>query len=165
MLSGKLRQAVRRATDREVGGYLILRYVCTNTGRSVADILREKRPDMCVPPMENPTCMDFKECKELPETVPLDLLEDDVKWVASKISGDAGALEAEAIEMRNWLLCFRFPSEGSESSFPIWTTGWINPPPLGSYRALMECHLVALDKHLGVRPVDIGESLRQIIIP
>ena len=86
---------------------------------------------MCVPPMENPTCMDFKEYKELPETVPLDLLEDDVKWVASKLSDDAGALEAKAIEMRNWLLCFRFPSEGSESSLPIWTTGWINTPPPG----------------------------------
>ena len=27
-------------------------------------------------------------------------------WVASKLSGAAGALEAEAIELHNWLLCF-----------------------------------------------------------
>ena len=34
-----------------------------------------------------------------------------VTWVASKISGAAGALGAEAIELRNWLLCFRFSLE------------------------------------------------------
>ena len=32
-------------------------------------------------------------------------------WVASKISGSAGALVMEAIELRNWLLCFRCASE------------------------------------------------------
>ena len=31
--------------------------------------------------------------------------------VASKLSGAAGALGAEAIELRNWLLCFRCASE------------------------------------------------------
>ena len=36
-------------------------------------------------------------------------------------------------------------------------------PPWASYRALMECRLVTLDKNLGVRPVGIEERLRQII--
>ena len=40
--------------------------------------------------------------------MPLDFLEDDVMWVASKLSGAAGALRAEAIELRNWLFCFGF---------------------------------------------------------
>ena len=48
----------------------------------------------------------FVEYKEVTETVPFDLLEDDFTWVASKISGAAGELGAEAIGMRNWLLCF-----------------------------------------------------------
>ena len=33
-------------------------------------------------------------------------------------------------------------------------------PPWAAYRALMACHLVALDKRPGVRPVGIGETLR-----
>ena len=41
---------------------------------------------MCVPPVENPTCAAFEEYEEVPETVPLDFSEDDVMWVASKIS-------------------------------------------------------------------------------
>ena len=32
-------------------------------------------------------------------------------WVASKLSGTAGALGAEAVELRNWLLCFECASE------------------------------------------------------
>ena len=33
-------------------------------------------------------------------------MEEDDTWVASKLSGAAGALVAEAIELRNWLLNF-----------------------------------------------------------
>ena len=38
--------------------------------------------------------------------VPLNFIEDDITWAASNISGAAGALGAEAIELRNWLLRF-----------------------------------------------------------
>ena len=55
---------------------------------------------------ENPMCAVFEDYKEVPETLPLDFTENNVTWVASKISGAAGALRAEAIELRNWLLCF-----------------------------------------------------------
>ena len=61
--------------------------------------------------MENPTCAAFEEYEEVPETVPLDFTEDDVTWVASKLSGAAGALGAEAMELRNWILRFGCASE------------------------------------------------------
>ena len=67
---------------------------------------------MCAPPpVENPACAAFEEYGEVPETVPLIFTEDDMTWVVSKISGAAGALGAEAIELRNWLLCFGCASE------------------------------------------------------
>ena len=46
---------------------------------------------------------------------------------------------------------------------PDWLTGWLPPPspPWAAYRALMACHLVALDKRPGVHPVGIGEMLRR----
>ena len=56
---------------------------------------------MRVPPMENPACAAFEEYEDVPETVPLDFTEDDVTWVASKLSGAAGALRSEEMEMRN----------------------------------------------------------------
>ena len=42
--------------------------------------------------MENPTCTAFKEYKDMPETVLLELTEDDVTWAVSKLSSTAGVL-------------------------------------------------------------------------
>ena len=56
-------------------------------------------------------CASFEEYEEVPETVPLELLEENVMWVASKLSGAAGDLGSEVIELSNWLLCFRYVSE------------------------------------------------------
>ena len=77
----------------------------------VAGFLWKKHPEMRVPPVENPTCEAFEEYKEVPETVPLDLLKDNVTWVASKLSGAVWALGVEAIELRNWILRFECASE------------------------------------------------------
>ena len=38
--------------------------------------------------------------------VSLNLLDDEVTWIESKLSGAAGALEVEAIGLRNWLVSF-----------------------------------------------------------
>ena len=90
----------------EGGGCLLPEDKCTKTGRPVADILREKHPDMRVPPVENPTCAAFEEYEDIPKMETLDFMEDDVTWVALKLSGAAGALGAEAMELCNWLLRF-----------------------------------------------------------
>ena len=60
----------------------------------------------CPPPLEKPVCAALEEYEDVPKTLPLDFTEDDVTWVASKLSGAAGALGAEAMELRNRLLCF-----------------------------------------------------------
>ena len=90
----------------------------------------------------------------MPEKVPLDFTEDDMTWVASKVSGAVGTLGVEAIGLRNWLLCFGCSSEENRvivtrladwvaNSLPFWS----------AYHALMICFQVALDKNPGVRPV------------
>ena len=133
---------------------------CTKTGRPVAEVLWENHPDMRVPPVENPTCAAFEDYKEVPETVPLDSTEDDVMWVASNLSGAAGALGAEAIELLNWLLRFGCSSEELRVCVSRMADCMDNSsPPWSAYRALMECRLVALDKRPGVRPVGIRETL------
>ena len=124
------------------------------TGRPFADVLREKHPDMRLPPAENPVCAAFGVYEEVPKTVPLDFTEDDVTWVASKLSGAAGALGAEAIELRNWLLRFGCASEELRvvvASLADWMAN--SSPPWAEYRALMASRLVALDKRPWVRPV------------
>ena len=84
------------------------------------------------PPVENPMCSAFEEYEEVPEMVPLDLTEDDVTWVSSKLSGAAGALGAEAIELLNCLLSFGCASEELRvvvASLADWMDN--SPPPLG----------------------------------
>ena len=98
---GKLLQAVRQATDREGGGCLLPDDQCTKTGQPVAEVLREKHLDMRVPPVENPTCAAFEEYKGISEKVPLDFMEDEIMWVASKLSSAADVMGAEAIDLRN----------------------------------------------------------------
>ena len=72
VLSGKLWQVVHQATDWEGGGCLLPDDQCNKTGRTVAEVLWEKPPDMQVPPIENPPCAAFEEYGDVPETVPLD---------------------------------------------------------------------------------------------
>ena len=86
----------------------------------------------------------------------LDFLEYNITCVASKLSGAAGALGEELIELRNWLLCLWCVSE----EFIVvvsYLSNWManSSPPWDIYHALMTCRLVALDKCPGVRPVDI----------
>ena len=119
---------------------------------------------MRVPPVENPTCAAFGKYEEVPDTVPLDLLENNFTWVASKLSGAAGALGAESIELKNWLLCFGCASD----EFRVvvsYLSGLVanSSPPWANYRAMIACRLVALDKFPGVRLVGIGETLCRAI--
>ena len=79
------------------------------------------------------------------ETVPLDFTEDEVMWVASKLSGAAGTLGAEIIELRNWLLCFGCVSEELRVVITRLADWMANSPhPWAAYHALMACRMVAL---------------------
>ena len=66
---------------------------------------------MRVPPVENPTCAAFGDYKDVPQTVPLNFIEDDVMWVSSNLSGTSGTLGVETIELINWIIQFGCASE------------------------------------------------------
>ena len=98
------------------------------------------------------------------ETVPLNFTEYDVTWVVSKLSGAAGALGSEAMELRHWFLRFGCASEELRvvvASLADWMAN--SSPPWAAYCALIACRLVALDKRPGVPPVGIGETLHRAL--
>ena len=83
-------------------------------------------------------------------------------WVASKLSGAAGALGVEAIELVNWLLLFGCELEDLRvviARLDDWVAN--SSPPRSAYCALMACRLVVMDRSPGVLPVVIGETLRR----
>ena len=56
-------------------------------------------------------CYTFERYEKVPETMPLNFLEEDITWVVSKLSGVAGTLGVKALELKNWLLRFRCASK------------------------------------------------------
>ena len=104
-------------------------------------------PRNACPPLKKPTCAALEKYGKVPETVPLDFTEDDVTWVVSNLSGTAGALGAEAMELQNWLLCFRCASEELRVVVDRLTEWMSNSsPPWTAYCTLMECsHFVCTE--------------------
>ena len=92
--------------------------------------------------------------------MPLNFSEETLIWVASRLSGDTGALGAKALDIRNWLLWFSCALEefwAVVAQLADWHTNY--SPPWDSYRALISCRIIAIDKRPGVHPVGIGETL------
>ena len=88
---------------------------------------------------------------------PLDFTEDDVTRVSLNISGTAGALGPEAIELRNWIIRFGWALEELRVIFTK-LSDWMAqyPPPWDAYCALTSCHIVALNKGWGSPPWELG---------
>ena len=82
-------------------------------------------------------------------------------WVASNLSGAAGELGDEVIELRNFLIHFGCASEDL-SVVVANVDDWMDKysPPWASYHSRMACCLVVPDKRSVVCPVGIGETLR-----
>ena len=121
-------------------------------------------PRHACPPVENPVCTAFEEYGDVPEMLPPDFTKDDVTVVTSKLSGAAGALRAEAIEIINWILCFGCASEELRvviTRLSEWVAN--SSLPWATYCAMIACCLVALDKRTGVRPLGIGEMLHRAL--
>ena len=107
-----MQKAVCWDTNHEGGGGVFSQGVSVQIPGNRLQMSSGRNTPTCVyPPVENLMCTAFKDYKEVPETIPLDLLEDDSMWMEFKISGSTGALGAEAIDMRNWLLRFGCVSE------------------------------------------------------
>ena len=164
--SGRLRSGVRALTNRGGGkGVLEPDDTCTKTGRPVLEILRSKHPKMRdpAPDLADPDRGSFEPHPSLPQPLPLEVTDEVVVKVASRLSGGAGPSGIDAVSLRNWLLRFGKESEAlriSLAKFAEWMAN--GAPPWAALRALMACRLVALDKNPGVRPLGIGEAWRRL---
>ena len=78
--------------------------------------------------MENTTCAALEEYDDIYETVPLNFMEDDMMWFASKLPGAKGALGAEEIDLHSWIIQFRCASEELRVVF-VNIDYWMPPPP------------------------------------
>ena len=61
---------------------------------------------MCTPDLANSACNSFKEYKEDPEVVPLDISDELIEWVATQLFGLAGNSITDAPAFQSCLLLF-----------------------------------------------------------
>jgi hypothetical protein len=162
ILSGRIRQAVRAATNREGGGVLGPADLCTKTGRPVVDVLRSMHS-----PLHEPSDVGsatFEKYSEIPDPPYIDVTQDMIQKVATRLSGAAGPSGIDAVDLQNWLLRYGKESKALCEELAVWGSWLANEsPPWAAYRAMMACQLVALDKQPGVRPVGIGEIFRRLL--
>ena len=86
VLDGKLRAAVRFATDRGGGGVLLPQDSCTKTGRPVMEVLRLQHPDTRIPDLKDPHCIAFEQYDEVPVEIPMDCTTEDLETLALQMS-------------------------------------------------------------------------------
>ncbi|KAL7523721.1 hypothetical protein ACHAWF_002319 [Thalassiosira exigua] len=149
VLQGKLRAAVRMATNRDKGGGVYSPEDSdTKTGKRVIDVLRSKHPDLMIPRLEEEGWMSFEEYDECPSAIPLDCTQETVKEVAGKLQGGAGPSSVDAIAGKDWLLHHGRASQELREELAAWAD-WLGNemPPWAAFRALMGCRLAALDKN------------------
>ena len=106
LISGRLRQAVSKLTDRGGGGVLMPDDIDSKSGRPVLDVLKDKHP-----PMREPGVAAMPSYEELPDHVRLLINEEMVAEVAGKLSGSAGPGGTDAVDLQKWLLTFGSASE------------------------------------------------------
>ena len=133
VLKGNLCGVVRYLTDRELGSVLLPDTIDEVTGDSVTEVLKSKHPDA-----RTPDTSQFPTYPNTPNFVDLDVTEEVVEAVASKLSGSAGLGGVDSQALQHWLLRFGSASKSLRlevAGFASWMANGF--PPWAAYRALM----------------------------
>ena len=159
VLSGKIRSAVRFATERGLGGPYRPDDACTKTGRPVIDILREKFPKIRIPDMDaNGKVPGFEEYSNCSVAPPHTSCGESILETVRKLHGAAGPGGVDALQLQSWVIRHGTASENLRQELALWSEWLANEsPPFAAYRALNAKRALALDKLPGVRPIGIGE--------
>ena len=159
VLSGKIRSAVRFATERGQGGPYSPDDACSKTGRPVIDVLRDKYPKINIPDEdENGKVPGFEEYSHCWVGTPHTSSGEAISDVSKKLHGAAGPGGVDAQQLQSWILRHGTASENLRHELALWSEWLANEsPPYAAFCALNAKRAVALDKKPGVRPIGIGE--------
>ncbi len=138
VLDGKLRAAVRFATDCGGGRVLLPQDSCTKTGRPVMEVLSSQHPDTRIPDLKDPHCIAFEHYDEVSVEIPTDCTPKDLKMLALRMGGSAGPSSFDAVMLRNCLLWYGRASGKLRQELAAWVE-WLSneSPPWAAYCALM----------------------------
>ncbi len=129
VLDGKLRAAVRFATDRGGGRVLLPQDLCTKIGRPVMEVLRLQHRDTRIPNLKDPHCIAFEQYDEVPVEILMDCTTEDLKTLALRMSGSAGPSSFDAVMLRNCLLRYGRASGELRQELAAWVEWLSNESP------------------------------------
>ena len=160
MLQGKVKAAVRWATERTRGELLIPSDVVDDgSGTTVLDVLHQKHPSA-----QPPGASSLVPCDDLPLFEDIEITGSHLLFVAHRIRGGAGPGGCDAGHWRDVLLWFGTHSSRLRDAVAALARQLLNSiVPWDDINALVANRLIALDKCPGVRPMGIGETLWSVI--
>ena len=151
-------QCARLQSSRTGGGGVQSRYAWYNTGKPVLKVLLSTHPKACAPLAR---ILDAYPGLP-PELIPVYLPEYTVIEFARRLLAGTGLGVIDSISLQFWILQF-----GKESG-KIWHivaefAEWLvnEHPPWEAYCMLIYNLLIDLNKHSGVRPVEMGKNWQQ----
>jgi hypothetical protein len=124
MLRGDVRGAVKYLTDSEVGGLLLPRKIDDKLGDTVEEVLLSKHPAARVPDTAK-----MPNFSEVPDLVDLDITNETVEKVASRLSGSAGVGGSDSHAVSHWLLRFGTASRCLRLAFAKFAEWMSNESP------------------------------------
>ena len=111
VLEGRISEAVNTVVDTDRGRLYQPEDVCSKTGRMVIDILREKHPEVTVPPDEHFDAYDAAE--ELLESMPVYCYAKTVAKAVAKLQGASGPCGVDRLILKSW--CLRYETHHRRS--------------------------------------------------
>ena len=99
VINGRLKAAVRFATNKSGGGVLAPADIDEKSGRPVTEVLRGKHPMARQPELEKENWASFEDYPMPREGVPLDCDQSILQVVAGKLSGGAGPNSVDGIAL------------------------------------------------------------------
>ncbi len=169
MMEGKVRAAVRLIAEDNGGGPLPLDSLVesdgsTATPETVREVLLKKHPTKQQPALSSIITPDTPSIE--PHSILFDRINGQlIRNTALRMDGAAGPSGLDAAAWKRFCTSFKTASadlcDSLASTAKRICSCYVDPKGM---RAFVACHLIALDKCPGVRPVGTGETVRRIIV-
>jgi hypothetical protein len=156
VLGGKVRAAVRMATNRGAGRPYRPHDLDSMSRRPVINVLRDTHPDCRVPSDKDFDA--YPDAANQLDTVLVYCYEECIAKAAAGFSDSAGPCGVEAKMLKHWLLWYGGHSEHLWEAMANWVD-WLSNglPPYAAYQAVNTVCTIALDKSPGVWLLGVGE--------
>ena len=162
MMEGRVKAALRLLSDNPGAQPLNLAMPVDATGKTVRDVLEDKHPDPM--PAHPDILVNNPDNDSFHPAIFENITGESIRTAALHTQGAAGPSGLDAHSWR--CLCTAFGQKSNDLCAALAfvvrriSTTFVDPSTLQAY---INCRLIPLDKHPGVRPFGIGEVVRGII--